>query len=266
MSACRCGCGPEGEDGEPATWRWCRSRAWWRAASFVTWSRARGCSGARDLALSASAAGWMSICRPAARHCRGSPAVKSGQARPYWRGLKVRRERKRATSNRPRQGERGTRRARARQMVAARLERLEDLSISKLVPSTLTLLGLCSGATAIRFALMDDWHTAVDQRGLRHDLRHAGRTGGAPAGRRHAVRRAARLPGRPGQLRRGARRHHVYLEPVAHGRCGLDRGPDLLRLPAPSVSPASMCKACATKAPPRPIPISPACPRPPRPA
>ena len=46
---------------------------------------------------------------------------------------------------------RGSRRARARQMVAARLEKLEDLSISKLVPSTLTLLGLCSGATAIRF-------------------------------------------------------------------------------------------------------------------
>ena len=30
-----------------------------------------------------------------------------------------------------------------------------------LVPSTLTLLGLCSGATAIRFALVADWHTAV---------------------------------------------------------------------------------------------------------
>src|ERR1700735_3583288 len=56
---------------------------------------------------------------------------------------------------------RGTRRSRARQMVAARLEKLEDLSISKLVPSTLTLLGLCSGATAIRFALVADWHTAV---------------------------------------------------------------------------------------------------------
>ena len=42
-------------------------------------------------------------------------------------------------------------------MVAARLEKLEDLSISKLVPSTLTLLGLCSGATAIRFALLSDW-------------------------------------------------------------------------------------------------------------
>jgi CDP-diacylglycerol--serine O-phosphatidyltransferase len=56
---------------------------------------------------------------------------------------------------------RGTRRARARQMVAARLEKLEDLSISKLVPSTLTLLGLCSGATAIRFALLNDWTSAV---------------------------------------------------------------------------------------------------------
>jgi CDP-diacylglycerol--serine O-phosphatidyltransferase len=56
---------------------------------------------------------------------------------------------------------RGTRRQRARQLVAARLERLEDLSISKLVPSTLTLLGLCSGATGIRFALMGQWQIAV---------------------------------------------------------------------------------------------------------
>jgi CDP-diacylglycerol--serine O-phosphatidyltransferase len=56
---------------------------------------------------------------------------------------------------------RGSRRARARQMVAARLEKLEDLSISKLVPSTLTLLGLASGATAIRFALQNDWRHAV---------------------------------------------------------------------------------------------------------
>ncbi len=56
---------------------------------------------------------------------------------------------------------RGSRRAKARQMVAARLEKLEDLSISKLVPSTLTLLGLCSGATAIRFALAAEWHHAV---------------------------------------------------------------------------------------------------------
>ena len=56
---------------------------------------------------------------------------------------------------------RGARRSRARQLMASRLERLEDLSLSKLVPSTLTLLGLCSGATAIRFALVADWHTAV---------------------------------------------------------------------------------------------------------
>jgi CDP-diacylglycerol--serine O-phosphatidyltransferase len=61
----------------------------------------------------------------------------------------------------PKPRARGTRRSRARQMVAARLEKLEDLSISKLVPSTLTLLGLASGATAIRFALLDDWTNAV---------------------------------------------------------------------------------------------------------
>ncbi|MGH6828228.1 MAG: CDP-diacylglycerol--serine O-phosphatidyltransferase [Rhizomicrobium sp.] len=53
---------------------------------------------------------------------------------------------------------RGARRAKARQIMAARLE---DLSIGKLVPSTLTLLGLSSGATAVRFALIRDWHTAV---------------------------------------------------------------------------------------------------------
>jgi CDP-diacylglycerol--serine O-phosphatidyltransferase len=60
----------------------------------------------------------------------------------------------------------------ARQRMAERLEdisaarqrvreRLEDLSVSKLVPSTLTLLGLCCGVTAIRFALDDDWRHAV---------------------------------------------------------------------------------------------------------
>lgn len=63
--------------------------------------------------------------------------------------------------NVPTKRERGGRRARARQIVAARLERLEDLSVSKLVPSTLTLLGLCSGATAIRFALTSEWQIAV---------------------------------------------------------------------------------------------------------
>jgi CDP-diacylglycerol--serine O-phosphatidyltransferase len=48
-----------------------------------------------------------------------------------------------------------------RQWASDRLERLEDLSISKVVPSALTLLGLCSGATAIRFALIQDWKEAV---------------------------------------------------------------------------------------------------------
>jgi CDP-diacylglycerol--serine O-phosphatidyltransferase len=60
----------------------------------------------------------------------------------------------------------------ARQRMAGRLEdlagarqrvveRLEDISIAKLVPSILTLLGLCAGATAIRFALTGDWKHAV---------------------------------------------------------------------------------------------------------
>jgi CDP-diacylglycerol--serine O-phosphatidyltransferase len=41
------------------------------------------------------------------------------------------------------------------------VERFEDLSIAKLVPSVLTLLGLFCGATAIRFALSADWRHAV---------------------------------------------------------------------------------------------------------
>ena len=42
-----------------------------------------------------------------------------------------------------------------------RLERLEDLSIMKVVPSALTLLGLCAGVTAIRFVLTEQWKGAV---------------------------------------------------------------------------------------------------------
>jgi CDP-diacylglycerol--serine O-phosphatidyltransferase len=48
-----------------------------------------------------------------------------------------------------------------RQWASERLERLEDLSISRIVPSVLTLLGLCAGATAIRFAVAQEWKMAV---------------------------------------------------------------------------------------------------------
>ncbi|HXJ03020.1 MAG TPA: CDP-diacylglycerol--serine O-phosphatidyltransferase [Micropepsaceae bacterium] len=40
-------------------------------------------------------------------------------------------------------------------------DHLEDMSISKVIPSALTLLGLCSGATAIKFALLQEWKSAV---------------------------------------------------------------------------------------------------------
>jgi len=58
-------------------------------------------------------------------------------------------------------GDRKTRRARAREIVAARLETLEDLSIARLVPSFLTLMGLASGVTAIRYAVAAQWTHAV---------------------------------------------------------------------------------------------------------
>src|SRR5436305_7978496 len=52
-----------------------------------------------------------------------------------------------------------------RQWASERLERLEDrledLSISRIIPSALTLLGLCSGLTCIRFALLQEWRSAV---------------------------------------------------------------------------------------------------------
>jgi CDP-diacylglycerol--serine O-phosphatidyltransferase len=59
------------------------------------------------------------------------------------------------------QPDRISRRKRARQIVAARLERLEDISIGKLVPSSITLLALASGITAIRFAIDGKWEIAV---------------------------------------------------------------------------------------------------------
>lgn len=40
-------------------------------------------------------------------------------------------------------------------------ERLEELSVGRVVPSVLTLMGLCSGITAIRFALDSNWTAAV---------------------------------------------------------------------------------------------------------
>ncbi|MEI9990366.1 MAG: CDP-diacylglycerol--serine O-phosphatidyltransferase [Rhizomicrobium sp.] len=40
-------------------------------------------------------------------------------------------------------------------------ERLEELSVGRVVPSVLTLLGLCSGITAIKFAIEADWGAAV---------------------------------------------------------------------------------------------------------
>ena len=53
------------------------------------------------------------------------------------------------------------RRLTPRQWGSERLESLEDLSISRIVPSALTLLGLCSGATAIALVLDQNWKGAA---------------------------------------------------------------------------------------------------------
>ncbi|MBI1330809.1 MAG: CDP-diacylglycerol--serine O-phosphatidyltransferase [Alphaproteobacteria bacterium] len=45
--------------------------------------------------------------------------------------------------------------------VRAAIAAPEDLPFSKFVPNGLTLLGLCSGATSIRFALAENWKAAV---------------------------------------------------------------------------------------------------------
>ncbi len=51
--------------------------------------------------------------------------------------------------------------ARRRGAVRAAILRPEDVPFGKFVPNGLTLLGLCSGATAIRFAMAENWKAAV---------------------------------------------------------------------------------------------------------
>ena len=48
-----------------------------------------------------------------------------------------------------------------RSIAALRHDLREDLPLSKFIPNALTLLGLCTGATAIRFALSGHWQAAV---------------------------------------------------------------------------------------------------------
>ncbi|WP_282608006.1 CDP-diacylglycerol--serine O-phosphatidyltransferase [Pelagibius sp. Alg239-R121] len=46
-------------------------------------------------------------------------------------------------------------------MITRRRRRLRGLSINRLIPNALTLMGLCAGMTAIRWALEDRWEVAV---------------------------------------------------------------------------------------------------------
>lgn len=46
-------------------------------------------------------------------------------------------------------------------MSGARRRRLPGLTVNRLIPNALTLLGLCAGMTAIRLALMERWDLAI---------------------------------------------------------------------------------------------------------
>ena len=50
---------------------------------------------------------------------------------------------------------------RSRRTIAALREDLEESAFGKFIPNALTLLGLCAGATAIRFAVSGHWQAAV---------------------------------------------------------------------------------------------------------
>ncbi|MEM7652774.1 MAG: phosphatidylcholine/phosphatidylserine synthase [Pseudomonadota bacterium] len=56
-----------------------------------------------------------------------------------------------------------TRRRRARRLIRRRRAgvRLREASINRLLPNIVTLLALCAGLTAVRFALQDQWQAAV---------------------------------------------------------------------------------------------------------
>ncbi len=153
-----------------------------------------------------------------------------------------------------------TRRRRARQIVAARLEKLEDISIGKLVPSTLTLLALASGVTAIRFAMNGDWTSAVSFiicAGILDMLDgRAARMLGADS------RFGAQLDSLADLVSFGVAPGLImYLWSL--NQIG-DRGWIAALIFCAWL--ASMSKACAMKAPPRAIPFSPACPPRRRPA
>ena len=66
------------------------------------------------------------------------------------------------TASRSRQAE-TSRRVRARRTIRRRraTARIRAASINRLIPNMITLLALCAGLTAIRFALQDRWETAV---------------------------------------------------------------------------------------------------------
>ena len=46
-------------------------------------------------------------------------------------------------------------------MSGAKRRRLPGLTVNRLIPNALTLLGLCAGMTAIRLALMERWDLAI---------------------------------------------------------------------------------------------------------
>jgi phosphatidylserine decarboxylase len=130
-----------------------------------------------DLALSASAAGLMSILPPRTE-ILVQPESRRGPAKPCW---PVFHKRDSLAGCRPLFPAANA----PRQIVARGWSGWKILSIGKLVPSTITLLALCSGVTAIRFGLGRANGPPRHLRIGRHDPGHAG----SAAAARHAGRR-----------------------------------------------------------------------------
>ena len=105
----------------------------------------------------------------------------------------------------------------------------EDSRLGKFLPSALTLLGLCSGATAIWFALGRRLEGRRCGNHLRGRIRYARWPPRAPFRRCGRIRRAARFACRSRQLRHRAGRARLHVDALSRAGRGLGVRADLLR-------------------------------------